>query len=187
MARSDSDRSAGRLHLFIGYARQSRLPAGDGEGRDEKLVPAQLVKLAVRLPLIVIGMVSGGLIGLLIGRAIAGFVGAVFVDMALVSRLLGLNIIAQLRTNVRCFVATGVMIIACVLVDHNVAATTGTASLALKLAGMMTVGVLSYLSATWACWRIAGRPKGPEREAIDIGRSTLRHSGRMFKRLRQAM
>jgi hypothetical protein len=50
----------------------------------------------------------------------------------------------------------------------------GTVSLALNLAGTVALGVMTYLLATWACWRIAGRPEGPESEAVDIGRTVVR-------------
>jgi PST family polysaccharide transporter len=127
-------------------------------------------------------MAAGGLTGLLIGRAIAGILG-VIVDMTMVTRLIGLSLATQLRANIRCFLATGVMIVACVLLPQP--ATDGTAHLVFQLACTVAVGAVSYLAATWACWEIAGRPEGPENEAIDIGRAVMGRLGGGWKRLRE--
>ena len=73
MAPGHPDHSAPGLHLFAGYARQSRLPLAMAKGETRSLFLRNCLKLGVRVPLILIGMPAGGLIGLLIGRAIAGF------------------------------------------------------------------------------------------------------------------
>jgi O-antigen/teichoic acid export membrane protein len=156
------------------------VPLAMAKGETRSLFLRSSLKLAVRVPLILLGMAAGGLVGLLVGRAIAGFIGVV-VDMTMVRRLAGLSVTAQLRANARCFLATGVMIVACVCFYQSV----GTVGLALQLAGTIAIGVVSYLSATWACWQIAGRPEGPENEAIDIGRAIMSHLAGSWKRLRR--
>jgi O-antigen/teichoic acid export membrane protein len=157
-------------------------PLAMAKGETRSLFLRNCLKLAVRMPLILVGMVAGGLIGLLIGRAIAGFFG-VLVDMTMVTRLSRLSIATQLRANTRCFLATGVMIIAC-LTFAQPATAGGTVGLALQLAGTIVLGLASYVLASWGCWQVAGRPEGPESEAIDIGRAMVRRLAGGWKRLR---
>jgi hypothetical protein len=154
------------------------------KGETKSLFLRNSLKLIIRVPLVVAGMTAGGLVGLLIGRAIAGVVG-VGVDMTMVTRLIGLPIATQLFANIRCFLATGAMILACVSFDE-LAAGGGTLSLALQLIGTVVVGVAAYLSVTLACWLIAGRPRGPESEAIDIGRAIVRRIAGDRRRLPRA-
>lgn len=146
-------------------------PLAMAKGETKSLFLRNSLKLAIRLPLIVGGMAVGGLFGLLIGRAIAGVIG-VAVDMTMVTRLAGLSIATQLRANARCFLATGVMIIVCVSFFHFAAG--DALGLPVQLIGAVAGGAASYLLATWLLWQIAGRPWGPESEALDIGRAMLR-------------
>lgn len=157
-------------------------PLAMAKGETRSLFLRNSLKLAIRMPLILIGMAAGGLAGLLAGRAIAGFIG-VAVDMTMVTRLVGISVMAQLRANIRCFLATAVMIVACVSVHQPAAG--DTVGLALQLAATIVVGLVSYVSATLACWQIAGRPEGPESEAIDIGRNLVRLLAGRWKRLRE--
>lgn len=157
-------------------------PLAMASGETRSLFLRNSLKLAIRVPLILVGMATGGLVGLLIGRAIAGLIGVV-VDMTMVTRLVGLTVTSQLRANIRCILATGVMIISCV--GFYQPALGGTASLAVQLASTIAVGIVSYLSATWVCWQVAGRPKGPESEAIEVGRAMLWRLAGGWKRLRE--
>jgi len=164
-------------------------PLAMAKGETKSLFLRNSLKLAVRVPLIVVGMAAGGLTGLLVGRAIAGFIG-VAVDMTMVTRLTDLTIATQLRANIRSFVATGAMIVACMCLNHFVAgghfAAGGTVNLVVQLAGTIALGVVTYLAVTLACWQLAGRPEGPESEALDIGRGVVRRLAG-WKRLRAQM
>src|SRR5262249_57037343 len=71
-------------------------PLGMAKGQTRLLFVRNLQKFAVRVPMIAIGLVLGGFMGVLYSRMIAGAVGVV-VDMTMIDRLIGVSLIEQLR------------------------------------------------------------------------------------------
>jgi O-antigen/teichoic acid export membrane protein len=158
------------------------LPLAMAKGETKSLFLRNSLKLAVRMPMIAIGLATGGLVGLLIGRAIAGVIGVV-IDMTMVRRLIGIGLLAQLFANIRCFLATGTMVLTCLYVGEL--ARTGALGAVATLAAIIATGVVTYLGTSLLCWQIAARPQGPEREAIDVAKTVGKHLIDSWRRRRR--
>ena len=148
-------------------------PLAMAKGHTRLLFVRTLQKLAMRVPMIVAGLFLGGFMGLLYGRMIAGVAG-VIVDMVMVDRLSGINVIEQFRANLRAILSTAAMVIV-VTLFHEFAVFPGDKEgLVLMLAATILLGAFTYVATSWLLWRAAGRPKGPEAEAIEAGTKFLK-------------
>ena len=148
-------------------------PLGMAKGQTRLLFVRTLQKFAMRVPLIALGLFLGGLMGLLYCRMIAGVIG-VIVDMAMISRISNIGLIEQLRANQRAILSTTAMVLAIVLFHALALFATDNQGLALTLIATILLAVPVYAASLWLLWRAAGRPDGPETEAIDAGARLLR-------------
>ena len=144
-------------------------PLAMGLGRTRLLFVRDTVNIVVRYPLIFVGLVSGGLLGLLLARCVSGTVG-IAIDMYLARRLAGVSVTKQIRSSARPVAATLVMAAAVWAVSLHSADYPGI----LRLALMIPAGGLSYLVTTLILWWANGRPAGPEQQAVSL----LRFVGR---------
>lgn len=130
-------------------------------GRTRLTFFVDLLALAVRLPLIIIGVMQFGLVGVLVGRALAGAF-MLFVNMAMVRHLIGLGVIAQLVNITRPLFAGGVML-AAVFGMRQVVHFQGSFLERLAELGLVAgVGAAVYISVSLTTWVMAGRPEGLE-------------------------
>lgn len=141
-------------------------PLGMAKGETRLLFMRSVQKLAMRVPIIAIGMIAGGFMGVLYARMIAGAIGVV-VDMVMIGRLTGIGLTEQFRANVRAIAASAAMVLAVMLFRHYAILGSDDAGLLLTLVITILLGVHVYAATSWLLWRAAGRPGGPETEAID--------------------
>lgn len=141
-------------------------PLGMARGQTKQLFGRTVQKLAMRVPLISIGLLVGGFMGLLYARALAGVI-SVVIDMVMVERFLGLSLVDQFRANLRAIVSTIVMALSIVLLQAMTSFAPDTESQLVMLAAIIALAVSTYLASSWLLWRIAGRPNGPETESIE--------------------
>lgn len=144
-------------------------PLAMGLGRTRVLFVRDTVNLAVRYPLIFVGLFSGGLLGLLLARCVSGIF-AVGIDIYLARWLVGASAVSQIFSSWRALAATVVMAIGV----WGLGALGVNRATPLDLALLVTTGAISYFGTTVALWLAAGKPAGPEREALDMLRF-LRH------------
>jgi PST family polysaccharide transporter len=144
---------------------------GMAKGQTHLLFVRNLQKLAIRVPLIAIGLFLGGLMGLLYSRMIAGAIG-VAVDMTMVDRLAGISLIEQLRTNLRAILSTIAMSLVVVLFQ-NLASLAKEGPLLVIIATIL-LAVTTYVATSWLFWRAARCPNGPETEVIEVGAKLLK-------------
>lgn len=138
-------------------------PLGMAQGETRVLFMRNLQLLFIRVPLIVAGMLLGGLKGVIVARVISGLVGIVFA-MRLVRRFTDLGLREQLFANVRALasvaaMAGGVMLMAPFLI-HG----TDTISLVLEIVVIASLAAAIYCGTTLLLWILMRRPPGPERE-----------------------
>ena len=114
-------------------------PLAMAKGETKLLFKRDLFSFVIRVPIIIAGMLIGGLVGIIYARAITGII-AIFINMHLVRRLIGTEITAQIAANVRSLVS-----IACMVVG---------------------VGALLYVASHFLLWQVAGKPSGPESEVL---------------------
>ena len=146
-------------------------PLAMGMGRSKILFNRSLVNLSIRVPLTLLGLLTGGFLGLLIGRSAAALIG-IGVNLYLVQTILGLSVWRQVAVNWRSLGAAAVMAVA-VYVAGSQFGEGGLPLQALKAAAMIGTGAVVYPLAVLVLWLVAGRPEGPEREAIGGARKAV--------------
>lgn len=143
-------------------------PLAMSQGATRVLFVRDCQLFAVRVPIIGLGMVLGGLYGVLMARVVTGVI-AIGFNLFLVRRLIGLGIRSQLSANVRAITA----VLGMVLAVKSIGPIVEQAPWLYIVAGGL-VGACTYLLLTMALWAIARRPSGPETELLRLGRRLLR-------------
>jgi O-antigen/teichoic acid export membrane protein len=119
--------------------------------------------LLIRVPLIAAGYLLGGLMGVVVGRAISSAIGAVW-NMSLVATLSGISVMQQFRSCWRTMASTMVMAAATFgilnILDAPHVALPQVAVIVLSALS----GALIYASAMMALWILSGKPIGVETE-----------------------
>jgi O-antigen/teichoic acid export membrane protein len=133
-----------------------------------------LVLFFVRLPIILLGLVLGGLPGLIIARVVTGTLGT-FINMDLVRRLSGLGIVEQFRCNQRTLLAVSIMAVGVILFRDflDTPASASVVTLLLDAVGSAFLGASLYVLASYLLWRLQGSRDGPEREIAQIAARIL--------------
>jgi len=119
--------------------------------------------LAIRVPLIVAGMLLGGLKGVVVARVISGLV-SIYFAMRLVRRVTDLDLYTQLAANARAFASTAAMAAAVVLISPFLTHKSDPTSLFVKIAVTATLAAVVYCGTSMLLWVSMRRPAGPERE-----------------------
>jgi O-antigen/teichoic acid export membrane protein len=159
------------LHTLSSTAEPLALAMGKTRG----LFKRDVLNFVLRLPLIVIGLISGGLVGVVCARCIFG-VASIAIKMEMVRRLLGLSFRDQLAVNLRTLISVGLMASGVFLIGQAVGDVDGQLYLAAKLVSMVTAGATIYIISLFALWRIAGCPVGFESEAAMLADGAFRHA-----------
>lgn len=147
-------------------------PLAMATGDTKLLFKRDLQGFLFRIPMIVAGMLLGGLHGILYARAFVGTVG-ILLALNVVKKITGLTFREQLIVNWRALTSVAVMAVVVLGVEHLFGHPTSHGGLFLKLVGSGFAGGLTYVGVTWLLWRIAGKPKGPETEVVSMGRKLV--------------
>ena len=132
-----------------------------GETRD--LFVRDVINLAIRFPLILVGLATGGLAGIVYARCVSGVL-STLINMAMAKRLLQLPLREQLAANMRALISVAVMAAVVHGADVAIADPAGRNMLALKLALLSGIGAVAYGGCSYLLWTIGGRGQGPEEE-----------------------
>ncbi len=137
-------------------------PLAMAKGVPDLLFRRDLLSFFIRIPLVVAGLLLGGLHGVIIARMATGLI-AIGFNLHLVRRLIGVSIKRQILQNVRSLLSIAVMV-AGVFPLHAATEHLGTGSLMLllQLAIIMSAGASLYICSHLLLWLAAGRPQGPE-------------------------
>ena len=153
-------------------------PVAIAKGATQLLFRRSLQALIVRIPIILVGMYFWGFLGLLYGSAVAGML-IIAINMRTVSSLIDLPVIRQLAANGRTLAAAISMAAAVIAMQRIWPAAPDTRALAVSLVISIIGGGITYLSAMLLLWVAAGRPGGPETEALELaGKIGSRFRGR---------
>jgi O-antigen/teichoic acid export membrane protein len=118
-----------------------------------------------RVPLVSIGLFTGGLYGLIWARVLSGAIN-IYLDMRLAADIIGVSALRQMSSQLRTLVATGVMAAVTTGAMHLTTQFAGAHALISQAGAGVLAGVASYVGTILALWRLAGRPTGPEIEFI---------------------
>jgi lipopolysaccharide exporter len=147
-------------------------PLGMANGQTRLLFMRNLQMLLIRTPIIIAGMVLGGLKGVVIARVISGLV-TIFLAMRLVRRFTGLNLRDQLAANIRAFASSAMMIAGVVMASSYLTQKTDPTSLSIKIVAIVLLAALIYCGTSLVLWVLMGKPSGPEREVGHLGAKAL--------------
>lgn len=138
-------------------------------GRTRMLFTRNIITMLVRYPLMLTGLFLGGFAGFVLGRCLSGimFVGY---DVHLMRRLCGASLREQLRSNWRALLSALLMALALIALQLTIV---GQPTL-LNLLILIGAGGGVYSLTTLWLWTAAGRPPGPEREALDLVSHAMR-------------
>jgi O-antigen/teichoic acid export membrane protein len=154
-------------------------------GKTQGLFKRDLLNFGLRLPLIVIGMIAGGLVGIVCARCIFG-AAAVAINMEMVRRLLGLSFRDQVAVNLRTLISVGTMTVAVFFIGRTVGNVDDQLYLAAKIACMVTSGAVIYMATLFLLWHGAGRPAGFESEMMTLAERILKHAQSRIQKLLSA-
>nr|WP_070960544.1 lipopolysaccharide biosynthesis protein [Hyphomonas sp. Mor2] len=148
-------------------------PLALGLGRTRLLFIRDVINLVVRFPILIVGFVSGGLVGLLVARGVStAFI--LWQDLFLARRLTGATFVQQIFSSWRATVASAFMAIIVISLQVLGIHTPTIPHIAI----LVGAGGISYLAATIGLWLFAGKPDGAEREVIEMVQSFLPKSMR---------
>lgn len=139
-------------------------PLAMAMGETRLLFNVAVVNILIRIPLIIAGILTAGLVGVVYARVFSGLIGTL-INMALVRRLLNLSMAQQLQVNLRSFAAAAVMCASLVLGPLTVSDRDMTGPVG-EITLLIIVGGTSYLATLLLLWLAAGKPSGPESELL---------------------
>jgi lipopolysaccharide exporter len=142
-------------------------PLAMAAGRTQLLFRRDLQAFLYRVPLVIVGLYFGGFAGVLYARAVMGTTGLLF-NTNVVTKVTGLSLWQQIRPNMRAVASVLLMVAVLVPIDALSVKTADHWAIAENLAVLIVVGALVYGFATFAIWRMAGRPEGPESEIAQV-------------------
>ena len=144
-------------------------PLAMATGATQALFKLDVWNLVFRMPLLITGLVLGGLAGLVYARFVSGLF-SLLLNMGLARRLLGLSYREQLRANQRSLLAVGVMMLGLGVIQSLSGAARQGVWGALDLGGLIVAGAMLYAGTGALLWFLGGRPQGPELEIISQAR-----------------
>jgi len=165
-------------------------PLAMAKGETRLLFRRDLLSFAMRVPIIILGMLLGGLLGIIYARSVTGVI-AIFINMHLVRRLIGTGIIDQISANMRSLVSVMVMSAGVLSVEYILGGE-GTplflehllgregpplflrylleydekTFLAIKIGAFAITGAVLYVTVHLILWLIVKKPMGPETEVL---------------------
>lgn len=130
-----------------------------------RLAMRNLAELALRLPLVAAGAWFGGIAGAIACAAIAT-TGASLIAMTIVRRLIGIPVVEQLGAVARTALATLPAVLWLLALGRFGPALPSTPELLVLVVPGVLVFFVLYLASAIGLWHLAGRPPGPEAQAI---------------------
>ncbi len=130
-------------------------------GKTQLFFRRNLLEICIKLPLVVIGAIKIGFMGVVIARCVSETLTVIY-SMYLVRNLIGLSIRQQLIAPWRSMAAAGAMAVVVVIALPRFTLSAHTLPLALTTIGAALLGAVTYASSLWALWYFSGRPAGLE-------------------------
>jgi O-antigen/teichoic acid export membrane protein len=135
--------------------------------RTRELFNRNVLILLIRIPLVLGGLLLGGLPGMLIGRCLNG-AASIVIAAAMVRRAIDLPVTELFAVNIRPVLAVVVMAAAAFFTGQAMDPTIATGPLMRKLAAMVAVAAVTYPTTLLSIWLLAGRPVGPEHDFMTL-------------------
>lgn len=149
----------------------SMIPLGSAVGRTRSVFIYEFSGLACRVVCLAAGVAigfataMGPVMGLIAGRSV-GLVGGMLINLHLVRSILGVSVLRQLGEIWRVAAGAAAMLPACAIVAAGFVPAYEFAAHAVQAAALVATGGAVFLAVTGSLWLFAGRPAGPESEAV---------------------
>lgn len=147
-------------------------PLALSQGQTKLLFKRDLISFAIRIPLIVIGLWTAGLLGVLIGRAVSTLV-SVHMNMTIVKMIIGTSIREQWLANIRSLAGVAGMVLLVGVAHYQLGVGHSTLQMITHLILFVFVGTVAYASVVLGLWLFVGKPHGPEHECINLLQSLI--------------
>lgn len=148
-------------------------PLSMAAGQTQLLFKRDLQALVMRVPLVIAGLLLGGMMGILWARTINGTM-LILLHMQVVKKVAGLSLVKQLGANARSLASVAAM--AAVLFEMLPARPqqgVGAYGLLYEIMILVLAGGVTYVGVHVSIWLAMGRPKGPEREIARLAAMLL--------------
>lgn len=146
-------------------------PLAMAVGDTKLLFRRDLFNFLTRFPLVVAGLLLGGLPGLIFARVLAGL-SHLANNMRVIHQLTDLTIGSQIRSVWRSLASLAAMIGAVTAVKLMIPVEGSAAMRAMELAAIILVGGAAYALAHALLWLASGREPGPESRILEMARAT---------------
>jgi lipopolysaccharide exporter len=140
-------------------------PVAMALGKTKILFVQQAAALTVKVPMLIGGLVFGGLIGAAIGRCLAEFL-AMLIELIAIRVLTGITVAAQLAAHLTTIFGLVAMSLGVVLLQSQLVQAQVLPLAQLAVSG--TAGVAIFLAAVFALWAATGRRAGPVTELLQL-------------------
>lgn len=130
-------------------------------GRTQIFFKRNLFEIGVKLPLVVLGAIKYGFMGVVLARCISESA-TVFYSMIVVRSLIGVSVREQLTAPWRSITSSILMGAAIYIVLPRLTHSTAIVPLALGTSLAVLVGAITYCGSLWVIWTLAGSPSGLE-------------------------
>ncbi len=136
---------------------------GIAKGQPRLLFVRSLQMFAIRVPLLVAGMLIDGLRGVVLARVLTGLI-AIGFNMFLVRRFISLGVRQQLVSNTRSLLSAGVMALFTWLLTPLMPNGSDSVAMGLRIGLTGAAAITIYCTTTVIMWLAMGKPSGPETE-----------------------
>jgi O-antigen/teichoic acid export membrane protein len=155
------------LDMFIIAVR----PLGMAMGNTRLLFKRQLAGLCARVPLILIGLASGGMLGAALGRALGGAINCL-ISFHVAKQLLGVPVWEQIRRHGATIAGVGVMTGVVMALELEFGAILDSRPF-IELVVLGSAGALAYAGSILLLWLAGVRPGGTAGDVIEAAASFL--------------
>lgn len=142
-------------------------PLAMSQGHTRVLFLRDSAMFFFRVAVILIGIFSGGFVGLIVARLVIGLV-MTLVNMHLVRKLSGLTLREQFGGNLNSLASAALMSVATLAFQHAVGPQDGVLHQLALIAGSLALMLTVYAISNFVLWRLSGSPEGPEREFASL-------------------
>lgn len=143
-------------------------PLAMAKGETRLLFNRDIRTFAIRIPFVAGGLWVGGMMGVVVGRAISSLIGTVW-NMDLVRTISGISLKDQLKVNMRPLLAVVAMLVATIPISVFLDRRGATTHFPIVSAAVLVVvGALVYVTVLILLWLRSGRPVGPESEIVHL-------------------
>lgn len=134
----------------------------------------QFWTMVFRVPLVVIGLMTAGIMGAAVGRLLSEIVW-VWISLRYMKKLLGVGYLDQLKSHGTTFIALGAMSLAVLAATPYVNAAVQPDLL--RMIALVVIGGAAFVASALAVWFIGGRGSGPVHEIVHIAAKFLPQRG----------